>query len=436
MKQTVRDIHLDIIDPSPFQVRAIDAGSEGICQLADSITRSGLLAPVTVRPAPGGRYELVAGHRRACAARLAGLASIPAIVAEMSDEAAMSALITENLHREDISPVAKAQSFAMLLARQGGSVREAADSISLSHRSGYRLAAVARLLDGPWAQFVLGRKLSLAFLEHLASYDTEQLEQLHLAGAADNPSVQTGQIGALQHFAENHSTRMDCCPWAEREPAWCADCPKRTSIATCLPGFDDPRPDACLDPACWDTRLRRFVAQSLAAAKAAHGPCQTVASGPAASMVGARNGEFTVPHIVEDGRAAGSLVWGRPPAPPKKQSPADRRSVLHATAAYDLCRKAPPPRSLKSAIAVALCHGIRPLSPADITRVAALPDADLAQAFLSAVTLRCWDVDVAAAGRAAAAQEAAARTLAGLYGVTGDQIEELAKKMNVKGRAK
>ena len=80
----LREVPVDLIDPSPQQPRTkFDDG--GLQELADSIRNNGVLQPVLLRPAPGGRYFLIAGERRWRASRLAGLTRLPAVVRDSAD---------------------------------------------------------------------------------------------------------------------------------------------------------------------------------------------------------------------------------------------------------------------------------------------------------------------------------------------------------------
>ena len=78
---------------------------EGIDELAESIRAQGLVQPVVVRASTEGGYELIAGERRWRAARVAGLATVPALVRETDDRDSLLLALVENVVREDLSPV-------------------------------------------------------------------------------------------------------------------------------------------------------------------------------------------------------------------------------------------------------------------------------------------------------------------------------------------
>ena len=101
------------IQPNPCQPRKIFT-QESLAELSASISRHGVLQPLSVRRI-GGQYELIAGERRLRAAQLAGLTEIPCIVMTMDDqESAMTALV-ENLQRQDLDFIEEAQGIARLM---------------------------------------------------------------------------------------------------------------------------------------------------------------------------------------------------------------------------------------------------------------------------------------------------------------------------------
>ena len=102
----------------PFKVR-MDAAMQ---EMTESVKQYGVLVPALVRPKPEGGYEMVAGHRRKKAADLAGLAQIPCIVRQLTDDEATIIMVDSNLQREQILPSEKAFAYKMKLdamKRQG-----------------------------------------------------------------------------------------------------------------------------------------------------------------------------------------------------------------------------------------------------------------------------------------------------------------------------
>ena len=102
----------------PFQVRQ----DEDMAEMVESIKKYGVLVPALVRPKEDGGYEMVAGHRRKFAAALAGIAEIPCIVRNLTDDEATIVMVDSNLQREKILPSEKAFAYKMKLdamKRQG-----------------------------------------------------------------------------------------------------------------------------------------------------------------------------------------------------------------------------------------------------------------------------------------------------------------------------
>ena len=102
----------------PFKVRQ----DEAMTEMVDSVKQYGVLVPALVRPKANGGYEMVAGHRRKCAATLAGITEMPCIVRNLTDDEATIIMVDSNLQRETILPSEKAFAYKMKLEamkRQG-----------------------------------------------------------------------------------------------------------------------------------------------------------------------------------------------------------------------------------------------------------------------------------------------------------------------------
>jgi ParB family chromosome partitioning protein len=108
-----REIPLDQIDRNPFQTRS-RVNEDQLAELAASIVANGVVQPILVRPLAEGRFQLIAGERRWRASQLAGKATIPAILRQVSDEQAMEITIVENLQRADLNPMEQARAFERL----------------------------------------------------------------------------------------------------------------------------------------------------------------------------------------------------------------------------------------------------------------------------------------------------------------------------------
>jgi ParB family chromosome partitioning protein len=141
----LRELPVELIAPSPKQPRR-RFDEDALQALAGSLGERGVLQPVLVRPRPGGTYELVAGERRWRAAKLAGLAVIPALVRAREDAEALELALIENMAREDLNPIEEARACAALVEELGLTREEVARRVG---RSRVAVSNLVRLLDLP-----------------------------------------------------------------------------------------------------------------------------------------------------------------------------------------------------------------------------------------------------------------------------------------------
>ena len=110
----MQQIPIDALHPftnHPFKV----LDDEAMTRTVESIAQYGVLSPLIARPRPEGGYEIISGHRRQYAAKLAGLDTLPVIVRQMSDDAAVILMVDSNLQREHILPSERALAYKMKL---------------------------------------------------------------------------------------------------------------------------------------------------------------------------------------------------------------------------------------------------------------------------------------------------------------------------------
>ena len=113
-REQVQQIPIDELHPftnHPFKV----LDDEAMTRTVESIAQYGVLAPLIARPRPDGGYEIISGHRRQYAAKLAGLDTLPVIVRNMDDDAAVILMVDSNLQREHILPSERALAYKMKL---------------------------------------------------------------------------------------------------------------------------------------------------------------------------------------------------------------------------------------------------------------------------------------------------------------------------------
>ena len=113
-REQVQQIPIDALHPftnHPFKV----LDDEAMTRTVESIAQYGVLSPLIARPRPEGGYEIISGHRRQYAAKLAGLDTLPVIVRQMDDDAAVILMVDSNLQREHILPSERALAYKMKL---------------------------------------------------------------------------------------------------------------------------------------------------------------------------------------------------------------------------------------------------------------------------------------------------------------------------------
>lgn len=173
------EVSADLIDPNPHQPRK-NFDEAAILSLAASIKSSGLVQPIVVRKAGGSdRYELIAGERRLRAAKTAGLATIPVLIREADPYKQAQMALVENIQREDLNPVDRAQAYRALIEQLGLTQSELASRIGEDRSS---IANYLRLLDldQPVREMIATGKLTLGHAKILAGI-TDRARQLELA---------------------------------------------------------------------------------------------------------------------------------------------------------------------------------------------------------------------------------------------------------------
>ena len=122
---------LSRIEPREEQPRNI-FDEEALQTLADSISRYGVLQPITVRLLDSGYYQIIAGERRWRASRMAGLTEVPVRIIEADDRTTAELALVENLQREDLNPIEEAKGYKTLIEDYGLTQEDAAKSVGKS----------------------------------------------------------------------------------------------------------------------------------------------------------------------------------------------------------------------------------------------------------------------------------------------------------------
>lgn len=127
----LKEIAIEFLQPGIYQPRK-DMHPEALEELAASIKAQGVMQPIVVRPIAGGKYEIIAGERRWRASQLAQLESIPALIKNVPDEAAIAMALIENIQREDLNPMEEAEALHRLQKEFDLSHQEVADAVGKS----------------------------------------------------------------------------------------------------------------------------------------------------------------------------------------------------------------------------------------------------------------------------------------------------------------
>jgi ParB family chromosome partitioning protein len=181
------EVPVAAVSPNPRQPRE-RFEDEGLQALARSIREVGVLQPVVVRRIEDG-YELVAGERRLRAAKLAGLATVPALIRESDDTESLREALIENIHREDLNPIELAEAFRELLEELGLKQETLAERLGMSRS---HIANTIRLLQLPAEaqQLLAGGKIQAGHGRALLSLaDEEAQKTLALRIAAEDLTV-------------------------------------------------------------------------------------------------------------------------------------------------------------------------------------------------------------------------------------------------------
>lgn len=138
-------LKLSEIEPNKNQPRQ-DFDETALAELAESISKHGLLQAILVRPIIGGGYQIVAGERRYRASRMAGLSEVPVIIRELSESETMEIALIENLQRENLTPIEEAVGYRTLMDEHGFSQEEVSKAVGKSRSA---VANSLRLLKLP-----------------------------------------------------------------------------------------------------------------------------------------------------------------------------------------------------------------------------------------------------------------------------------------------
>ena len=202
----------------PFKVKQ----DEAMAEMVDSVKQYGVLVPALVRPKADGGYEMVAGHRRKCAATLAGITEMPCIVRNLTDDEATIIMVDSNLQRETILPSEKAFAYKMKLEamkRQGErtdltsspldkKLKGLTSAQQVSQKSGdsqpqiYRFIRLTELIP-PVLDMVDSGKIAFRPAVELSYLSKEQQQSLHDTMECEDCTPSLAQAVKMKEFSRD-----------------------------------------------------------------------------------------------------------------------------------------------------------------------------------------------------------------------------------------
>ena len=178
LENTVLQVHVEDIIPNRFQPR-LNFDEQGLQELSDSIKEHGIIQPLVLRKL-GNKYEIIAGERRYKAAQMAGLTTVPAVIANIDDNKSAEVALVENVQRRDLTAIEEARSYKSLLDKGYLTQDQLAKRMGLSQPA---VANKLRLLnlDEEVQEALLGEKISERHARTLLGIQDkeEQREWLH-----------------------------------------------------------------------------------------------------------------------------------------------------------------------------------------------------------------------------------------------------------------
>lgn len=199
------NLPLSVLRPGRYQPRT-RMDEAALEELAQSIRAEGLMQPILVRPVAAGHYEIIAGERRARAAKLAGLQEVPVLVRDVPDERAAVMALIENIQREDLNALEEAQGVERLLSEFKLTHEQAAQSIGKSRSATSNLLRLLNLAK-PVQAFLMAGDIDMGHARALLGVDGANQVALANLVVARRLSVreteklvrrQDGQNGALK----------------------------------------------------------------------------------------------------------------------------------------------------------------------------------------------------------------------------------------------
>lgn len=189
----LKHLPVEYIQPGKYQPR-LDIKAESLEDLAASIKVQGVMQPIVVRPITTNKYEIIAGERRWRASQLAGQDTIPAIIKQVADEAAVAMALIENIQRENLNPIEEAMALQRLIDEFELTQQEVADAVGKSRTTVTNLLRLISL-NNEVRSFVERGELEMGHARALLSLPYEK--QLEAGKQVKNKGLSVRQTEAL-----------------------------------------------------------------------------------------------------------------------------------------------------------------------------------------------------------------------------------------------
>jgi len=189
----LKHLPVEYIQPGKYQPR-LDIKAESLEDLAASIKVQGVMQPIVVRPITTNKYEIIAGERRWRASQLARQDTIPAIIKQVEDEAAVAMALIENIQRENLNPIEEAMALQRLIDEFELTQQEVADAVGKSRTTVTNLLRLISL-NNDVRSFVERGELEMGHARALLSLPYEK--QLEAGKQVKNKGLSVRQTEAL-----------------------------------------------------------------------------------------------------------------------------------------------------------------------------------------------------------------------------------------------
>jgi len=255
--RTIVDVALDKIDESPTNTRRTWGDLD---ELSKSIAAVGVLEPLLARPSPKkrGRFELVFGHRRFRAGKLAKVATLPLIIRDLTDAQAVEIQVVENLQRTDIHPLEEAEGYEQLMKIGKVTAEEIAVRVGKSRSYVFgrlKLLALCEKVRKAFAKDEISASVAL----YIARIPSPKLQVDALEAVTDYDGNILSARDAKAEIEEHFMLRLDEAPFDREDTTLvpkagaCGTCPKRTGNQAVL--FEDVKSgDVCTDTECFSAK--------------------------------------------------------------------------------------------------------------------------------------------------------------------------------------